>query len=120
MEDTNLNTLERTNERLTAVVDALEQLATNQQSVGRIVATVEGEREADLQRRLEEAEAKIAELTASAGRKTVAAGIATTIAKHGAAVEGLHAGSIDAALVGLSVEQRIAVKAELLRAGVIG
>ncbi len=118
-------------EKLTVAVATLEQLAANlnisHQSIDRIVATVESEREQELQHRLEEAEAKIAEaetklaeLAASAGRKTVATGVASMVAKQGVAVESLHAGSIDAALVGLSVEQRIAVKAELLRAGILG
>ena len=42
------------------------------------------------------------------------------LAKQGVALESLEAGALDAALVSLSLEQRIAVKAQLLRAGVIG
>ncbi len=111
----------------TMQMSAQAEIAEARNIANRIVATVESEREIELQRRLEEAEAKIAEaesklaeLSAGAGRKTVAAGVAAMVAKQGVAVESLHANSIDAALVGLSIEQRIAVKAELLRAGVIG
>ena len=81
--------------------------------VGKIVATVENEREMELVRRLEEAEAKIAALTASAGRKTSVAMVAKEVGEFSAS-------ALDAALGSLSVEQRIAVKAELLRAGVVG
>jgi hypothetical protein len=126
-------------ERLEAVAAALEQAATRiaeqqsrleaaqQQSVGPIVATVESEREAELERRLAEAEARIAELTAAAvpaGRKTLPSGMASMLAKQGVALqsvgESMEAGALDGALASLSIEQRIAVKAELLRAGLLG
>ena len=106
-------------ERMEAVVRKMESAMTRmeEESVGRIVATVESEREAELAKKLEEAEAKIAELQAAAGagRKTASAG-----AMSSKLVDGIEAGSLDAALASLSVEQRIAVKAELLRAGAIG
>jgi len=119
--------LMETAERLQAVTVALEaaaaKLAEQQQNVGPIVAAVESEREAELERRLEEAEARIAELTAAAataGRKTLPSGMASMLAKQGVTVESMEAGAIDAALSSLSIEQRIAVKAELLRAGLLG
>ena len=119
--------LMETAERLQAVTVALEaaaaKLAEQQQSVGPIVAAVESEREAELERRLEEAEARIAELTAAAataGRKTLPSGMASMLAKQGVTVESMEAGAIDAALSSLSIEQRIAVKAELQRAGLLG
>jgi peptidoglycan hydrolase CwlO-like protein len=125
-EDTVIELME-TAERLQAVTVALEaaaaKLAEQQQSVGPIVAAVESEREAELERRLEEAEARIAELTAAAataGRKTLPSGMASMLAKQGVTVESMEAGAIDAALSSLSIEQRIAVKAELLRAGLLG
>src|ERR1700733_11543387 len=91
-------------ERLKVVAIALEQAASSlaerqvalaaeaEERVGRIVATVETAREEELERRLAEAEAKIAELTASAapqastapqaqGRKTLPSGMATMLAK---------------------------------------
>jgi len=124
--------------RLAAAAERLEQAvermaerqmvlaAEAQENVGRIVATVESAREEELTRRLEEAEAKIASLMAgssAAGRKTLSAGTATMLAKSGVAFDGglaMEAGAVDAALGSLSIEQRIAVKAELLRAGLLG
>jgi hypothetical protein len=127
-----------TMQRLEAVAEALEQTASTiaeqqvalaaeaQESVGRIVATVEtAAREAELERRLEEAEARIAELTAAAapaGRKTLpSAGMASMLAKQGVArCRRWRRGRLDGALSSLSIEQRIAVKAELMRAGLAG
>ncbi len=100
MEDSNVMDLMEATERLEAVATALEQAASRlaerqvalaaeaEEHVGRIVATVETAREAELERRLAEAEAKIAELTASAapqaqGRKTLPSGMATMLAKAG-------------------------------------
>jgi len=97
----------------------VELAAAAEGTVGRIVATVESAREAELARRLEEAETRIAQLSASAGRKTVTAGTANMLAKRGVELDRVEAGALDAALVGLSVEQRIAVKAELMRAGLV-
>ena len=130
-------------ERLEVVAEALEaaasQLAERQvalaaeaeEHVGRIVATVDTAREAELERRLMEAEAKIAELTASAapqagGRKTLPAGMASMLAKQGVTLElgasgaSMDAAALDGALTSLGVEQRIAVKSELRRAGLLG
>jgi len=139
MKQSNMIDWTETAQRLEAVVAALEQIAARiaeqhtalaaeaQESVGRIVATVESAREAELERRLEEAEARIAELTAAAapaGRKTLPSGMASMLAKQGVALQSvgdsMEAGAIDAALSSLSIEQRIAVKAELLRAGLLG
>ena len=136
--------LTETMERLEAVAEALELAAERiaeqqvalaaeaQQSVGRIVATVETVREAELERRLAEAEQRIAELTAAAakperpsGRITLPAGMATMLAKQGVALEAggtfasMEPGVVDGALASLSIEQRIAVKSELMRAGLL-
>src|ERR1700679_2296872 len=128
-------------ERLAAAAGLLEQaverLAQRQNdfaidaeaSIGRIVATVEGRREAELEAKLAAAEAQIAELKASAayvpvsvthGRKTLPVGMVNLLAKQGVAVDSMEAGALDAALVNLSIEQRIAVKAQLMRAGLLG
>lgn len=123
-------------DRLVEVASALERTVTlmvEQQTafaaaaesqVGRIVATVESQRETELEEKLMKAEAKIAELMASAGqssgRKTLPASTASMLVKQGVAVESLEAGALDGALTSLSVEQRIAVKAELMRAGLLG
>ncbi len=132
-----------TMERLAATAEMLEQAVARLQqgqssfaenaeaSIGRIVATVESRREAELEQRLAAAEAKVAELqaraavvagaeTEGAGRKTLPASMATLLAKQGVTVESLEAGALDAALSSLSLEQRIAVKAQLLRSGMLG
>jgi hypothetical protein len=96
--------------------------------IGLIVATVESEREVELERLLAEAEATIVQLRASAiaqpatGRKTVSTAMTNLLAKQGLAGESIakmEAGALDAALASLSIEQRIAVKSELLRAGIL-
>ena len=143
MEDRNVVDFMEATERLEAVAEALEQAAAllaerqvalaaeAEEHVGRIVATVESAREAELERRLVEAEAKIAELTASAapqsqGRKTLPTGMATMLAKQGVTLElgasgaSIEAGALDSALTSLGIEQRIAVKSELRRAGLLG
>jgi hypothetical protein len=139
MKESNMVDWTETMQRLDAVAAALEQTAARiaeqqvalaaeaQESVGRIVATVdhpeESAREAELERRLEEAEARIAELTAAAapaGRKTLPSGMASMLAKQGVVLQSMEAGALDGALSSLSIEQRIAVKAELLRAGLLG
>ena len=134
--------LRTTVERLAAAAGLLEQaverLAQRQNdfaldaeaSIGRIVATVEARREAELEEKLATAEAQIAELKAAAavsvpvtvthGRKTLPVGMVNLLAKQGVAVDSMEAGAVDAALVSLSVEQRIAVKAQLMRAGLLG
>jgi hypothetical protein len=128
-------------ERLAAAAGLLEQaverLAQRQNdfaldaeaSIGRIVATVEGRREAELEEKLAAAEAQIAELKAFAasvpvavthGRKTLPVAMVNLLAKQGVTVDSMEASAVDAALVSLSVEQRIAVKAQLMRAGLLG
>jgi phosphoserine phosphatase len=127
-------------ERLAAAAGLLEQaverLAQRQNdfaidaeaSIGRIVATVEGRREAELEAKLAAAEAQIAELRAAAyvpasvtnGRKTLPVAMVNLLAKQGVTVDSMEAGAVDAALVSLSIEQRIAVKAQLMRAGLLG
>jgi hypothetical protein len=126
-------------DRLAAAASLLEQaverLAERQSafaedaeaSIGRIVATVEARREAELEEKLAAAELKIAELQArgvtdpaAAGRKTLPTAMTNLLAKQGVTVDSLEAGSLDAALVSLSLEQRIAVKSQLMRAGLLG
>ncbi|MDP9052081.1 MAG: hypothetical protein M3O31_15375 [Acidobacteriota bacterium] len=124
-------------ERLAAAASLLEQaverLAQRQSafaedaeaSIGRIVATVDARREQDLEEKLAAAELKIAELQARAtpvasGRKTLPTAMTNLLAKQGVTIDSLEAGSLDAALISLSLEQRIAVKAQLIRAGLLG
>lgn len=114
-------------ERAAALIGQQESERTGE--VRKIVAAVETSREAELQKKLEAAEQQIAELQAQIeasaeapkpGRKTVPTATAQFLAKQGIGpLESLEAGTLDAALNGLSLEQRIAVKAQLLRAGVM-
>lgn len=119
--------LEQAAERLAERQGALAMDA--EASIGRIVATVESKREAELEEKLAAAEARIAELQAAAayvpgtvtnGRKTVPVAMTNMLAKQGVTVDSLEAGALDAALVSLSMEQRFAVKAQLMRAGLLG
>jgi len=93
--------------------------------VERISATVEqSRREAELAEKLAEAERELAELKAAATvlnplRRTVPAATSEMLAKHGIGDGPVDVRTLDAALTGLSLEQRIAVKTQLLRAGAI-
>jgi uncharacterized protein involved in exopolysaccharide biosynthesis len=94
--------------------------------VERISATVEQtRREAELTEKLAAAEQELAELKAAAqtpsvpARRTLPAGAAEMLAKHGINEGPVDARALDVALSSLSLEQRIAVKTQLLRAGAI-
>jgi len=115
-------------ERMVAVLEQREASATGE--VQKIVAEVDhgtdySERELELERRLAQAEQQIAELRAqesksSSVRKTLPATTTQLLAKQGiTSLDSIEAGALDAALTGLSLEQRIAVKSQLLRAGVL-
>jgi uncharacterized protein involved in exopolysaccharide biosynthesis len=96
--------------------------------VEKISATVEqSRREEELAEKLAMAERELAELKAAATpsvlnalRKTVPAATSEMLAKHGIGDGPVDVRTLDAALAGLSLEQRIAVKSQLLRAGAIG
>jgi len=95
--------------------------------VERISATVEqSKREVELAEKLAAAERELAEVKATASqttasplRRTVPAATAEMLAKHGIGDGPVDVRKLDAALSGLSLEQRIAVKTQLLRAGAI-
>jgi len=95
--------------------------------VERISATVEqSRREAELAEKLAATERELAEIKASSAqavlnplRKTVPAATSDMLAKHGIGEGPVDVRTLDAALAGLSLEQRIAVKSQLLRAGAI-
>jgi septal ring factor EnvC (AmiA/AmiB activator) len=95
--------------------------------VERISATVEqSRREADLAEKLAEAERELAELKAGSAqnvlnplRRTLPSTTSEMLAKHGIGEGPVDVRALDAALAGLSLEQRIAVKSQLLRAGAI-
>jgi transposase-like protein len=94
--------------------------------VDRISATVEqSRRELELTEKLAVAEKEIGELKAAAVtvanplRRTLPASTSAMLAKHGIADGPVDVRALDAALAGLSLEQRIAVKTQLLRAGAV-
>ena len=110
--------------------EAVERLAAEEASSGeveRISATVEqGRREDELMARLATVEQELAQLRAQAApaglsglRKTVPVATTEMLAKHGIGEGPVDVRTLDAALAGLSLEQRIAVKTQLLRAGAI-
>ncbi|MGB7190018.1 MAG: hypothetical protein WBD10_07780 [Acidobacteriaceae bacterium] len=124
-------------EKLSAAAGLLERMVERMEQreaeamgeVQKIVAEVDGgvssAREMELERRLAQAEQQIVELRAQESkgasvRKTLPAMTAQLLAKQGiTSVESMEAGALDAALTGLSLEQRIAVKSQLLRAGIL-
>jgi hypothetical protein len=125
-------------EKLNTAANLLEQMvayfeqreAASAGEVQKIVAEVDhgavySEREMELERRLAQAERKIAELSAQESksasiRKTLPATTTQLLAKQGiTSLDSIEAGALDAALTGLSLEQRIAVKAQLFRAGAL-
>jgi ATP-dependent Lon protease len=95
--------------------------------VEKISATVEqSRRETELAEKLAAAERELAEIKAASApngvnplRRTMPAATAEMLAKHGIGEGPVDVHALDAALSGLSLEQRIAVKTQLLRAGAI-
>jgi hypothetical protein len=115
-------------ERTVASLEQREPVAAG--AVEKMTAAVEGqaellERERELQLKLDAAEQQITELRAQrsqavAARQTLPASTTQLLTKQGISmVDSIQAGALDAALTGLSLEQRIAVKAQLLRAGML-
>ncbi len=115
--------LERLNARLDAATGLLEQAASRFAGI-ELNASLPSPREQQLEQRLAEAEATIASLRAEAaraaaphsGRKTAPAAAPALASRDGIAVE---ASALDASLRSLSIEQRIAVKSEMLRTGLL-
>lgn len=143
-----LEALAVTLERLAGAASTLEQTVNRLETqqgvlsgqVQKIVATVEqggemptlaaSERMAELERKLHEAALQIAALQAQAGqgqaaatsggRKTVSSATTMLLAKQGISnLDSIEAGALDGALQSLSMEQRIAVKSQLFRAGLL-
>ncbi|HTV05167.1 MAG TPA: hypothetical protein VME86_07340 [Acidobacteriaceae bacterium] len=122
-------------ERLNAAASLLERAAAQMGQreaaageVQKIVAEVEAgvsDRELELEHRLALAEQQIADLRAQefkggSSRKTLPAAAAQLLAKQGVtSLDSIEADALDTALTGLSLEQRIAVKSQLLRAGIL-
>ncbi|HUB31257.1 MAG TPA: hypothetical protein VL967_16240 [Terracidiphilus sp.] len=95
--------------------------------VEKISATVEqSRREVELVEKLARVERELADLKAAgtphglnAARRTMPAATTELLAKRGIGDGPVDVRTLDAALAGLSLEQRIAVKTQLLRAGAI-
>ncbi|MDR3740099.1 MAG: hypothetical protein P4L40_13885 [Terracidiphilus sp.] len=104
-----------------------ERSAALSGEVEKISATVEqGRREAELAEKLAAVEQELAELKAASAasvlnplRRTIPSSTSEMLAKHGISEGPVDVRTLDAALAGLSLEQRIAVKSQLLRAGAI-
>lgn len=127
-----LATATETLDRVLGKLDAQQEMLNAK--VDRIVAAVEEnithateqrqaeEATGDLQRRLSELEKSNADLTAQAARmarKTLSPVVSGLLAKNEVDGQRLDAAVLDKTLAALSVEQRIAVKAELARTGMI-
>ena len=141
MERESLNVAERLEAAATLLERTLGWLEERQSAlsgeVERISATVEqSRREEELAAKLEAVQQELAELKAAAAqaaaqpapphsalnalRKTVPSATIDMLAKHGVGGEGpVDTRTLDAALQSLSLEQRIAVKSQLLRAGAV-
>jgi hypothetical protein len=120
-------------EQLASAASALEealgklgaQYESLNQKVERIVASIEvgeakSEANDDLRDRVAELERENVALQVQAsGRKTMSPLTSSVLAKGVGEGEPLEGGALEKALQALSVEQRIAVKAELARAGML-
>ena len=127
-----LATATETLDRVLGKLDAQQEILNSK--VDRIVAAVEEniaqgaerrqaeEAGGDLRERLAELEKSNAELKAQAARmarKTISPMVSALLGKNEVDGQQLDAAVLDRTLAALSVEQRIAVKAELARAGMI-
>src|ERR1039458_10668730 len=115
-----LNWLEERGAAATALTGEVERISATVES-----AAADG-REAELAEKLAAAERELAELKAGAAqnalnplRRTLPSATNEMLAKHGIGDGPVDVRTLDAALAGLSLEQRIAVKSQLLRAGAI-
>lgn len=131
MDSNESNIAERLETVTTLLERALNQLAERHSAISgeveKISATVEqSRRETELTEKLAVAEREIAGLKAAGTqnvlnplRKTMPAVTSDMLAKRGIGDGPVDVRTLDAALAGLSLEQRIAVKTQLLRAGAI-
>jgi uncharacterized protein involved in exopolysaccharide biosynthesis len=131
MEDREQEVAERLEAATTQLERTLSWLEERQGAlsgeVEKITATVEqGKREAELTEKLAAAQQELEELKAGAAqnvqsplRRTLPSTTSEMLAKHGIGEGPVDVRTLDAALAGLSLEQRIAVKSQLLRAGAI-
>ncbi|HZP04132.1 MAG TPA: hypothetical protein VFB43_04460 [Terracidiphilus sp.] len=110
---------------LSRLEERLAAAAALSGEVEKITAMVEQtRRETELTEKLTAVERELAEVKSTSVhnmlhtlRKTVPASTTEMLAKHGIGEGPVDVRTLDAALTGLSLEQRIAVKSQLLRAG---
>ncbi|MGA2962949.1 MAG: hypothetical protein ABSD96_14820 [Candidatus Korobacteraceae bacterium] len=131
MENDEKNIVERLEAATTQLERTLNWLEERQGAlsgeVEKISATVEqSRRETELAEKLAAAERELAEVKAASVpnavnplRRTMPAATAEMLAKHGIGEGPVDVHALDAALSGLSLEQRIAVKTQLMRSGAI-
>ncbi len=131
MENDEKNIVERLEAATTLLERTLNWLEERQGAlsgeVEKISATVEqSRRETELAEKLAAVERELAEVKAASAvnvvnplRRTMPAATAEMLAKQGIGEGPVDVHALDAALSGLSLEQRIAVKTQLLRAGAI-
>ncbi len=111
--------LQAARDRIASALDKMEQAMSRIEAqyealnvkIDRIVAAVEEDKKEDT------TEVKAAAVKLE--RKTVSPVIANLLAKSGVEMALVEDATVEKALQGLSIEQRIAVKAELARAGVL-
>jgi hypothetical protein len=104
---------EALNQKIDRIIATVEKQAAGEGGDSTVAASAEAERSTRLEK-------ENRELRQRAGRKTLPSMVSTLLAKSGVA-EGvqIEVGTLEKALGGLTIEQRIAVKAELARAGMI-
>lgn len=131
MENSEIEIVERLEAATTLLEKTLSWLEERQGAlsgdVEKISAAVDqSRREAELAEKLAAAERELAEVKASSApnvlnplRRTVPAATAEMLAKQGIGEGPVDVRTLDAALAGLSLEQRIAVKTQLLRSGAL-
>lgn len=141
MNEETMQSFATTAERLAGAAEALERvlgkIEAQQEEIGlkvdRIVAAVEENFEAqengeagsgskEMESRMAELEKANVELKAQAtrlARKTFSPLVTALLGKYEGDGSDLNAGALDKTLSALSVEQRIAVKAEMARAGIL-
>lgn len=104
---------EALNQKIDHIVATVDSLASEEKSEAKAEVNAQAEQAGRLEK-------ENRELRQRAGRKTLPAVVGALLAKSGVG-EGvqIEGGTLDRALGALSIEQRIAVKAELARAGMI-
>ncbi len=115
-----LNWLEERAATAPALSGEVEKISATVETAAADCRVVElTEKLAAMERELSEVKAASAQNVLSPLRRTVPAATAEMLAKHGIGEGPIDVKALDAALSGLSLEQRIAVKTQLLRAGAI-